>query len=53
MKYHSNKNLTFVKDKVKSLVYISDKDKLVGILTWNYSKKKWVFKEVIESIKVT
>ena len=45
MTYKSNKHLTFKKDDTKSYVYIEENGKDIGILMWNYMKKKWVFEE--------
>ena len=42
MRYKSNKNLNFHKDKLKSYVFITDGKKDVGILMWHYKKKIWV-----------
>jgi len=39
----SNKKLIFVKDDKKNYVYIQDDKKDVGMLYWNYKKKKWVY----------
>ncbi len=41
----SNKNISFTRDNTKSYVYIKDGKKEIGILMWDYSKKKWVFEE--------
>jgi len=41
----SNKNLTFIKDRQKSYVYIRDSNQEIGILMWHYKKKKWVFED--------
>lgn len=43
MKYHSNKNLKFVKDSLKSYVYVTDANESVGVFCWDYSKKRWRF----------
>jgi len=44
MKYHSNKNLEFIKDSLKSYVYVREKGKKdIGIFCWDYDKKRWMF----------
>jgi len=43
LKYHSNKNLEFIKDDLKSYVYVKDKGKDIGMLCWDYNKKRWNF----------
>ncbi len=42
----SNKNIEIKKDPEKSYVYVEEKGKDIGILMWNYSKKKWIFEGV-------
>jgi len=39
----NSKKLIFVKDDKKNYVYIQDDKKDVGMLYWNYKKKKWVY----------
>lgn len=46
--YKSNRNLIFIKDNKKSYVYIKDGNEDVGILMWDYTKKKWIFFKVID-----
>jgi len=46
MKYKTNKNLEFIKDNLKSYVFIKEKNKDIGMLLWHYTKKKWVFEEL-------
>ena len=38
----SNQGLVFIKDTQKSYVYINERGKNIGILMWNYQKKKWI-----------
>jgi len=39
----SNKHITIKLDQDKSYVYIKDKDKDIGFLCWDYTKKRWKF----------
>ena len=39
----SNKNLSFLKDNKKSYVYISEKEKTIGLFYYHYTKKKWLY----------
>lgn len=41
----SNENINITKDDEKSYVYINEGKKLIGILMWHYTKKKWVYEE--------
>lgn len=41
MKYKSNKHLKFIKDDLKSYVFIKEKNKDIGMLYWDYKKKLW------------
>ena len=43
MIYKTNNHLSFLKDYLKSYVYIYDGQKEVGLFCWNYKKKKWQF----------
>lgn len=42
----SNKNLMFIKDNEKSYVYVEEGGKTVGMLCWDYKRKRWMFKRL-------
>lgn len=44
-RYHSNKKINIVKDDLKSYVYIRDGKKEIGMLCWDYRKRKWRFRK--------
>jgi len=50
LSFKTNKHLSFVKDYLKSYVYIYDGQKEIGMLCWDYKKKKGRF-ENVEEIK--
>ena len=42
-KMKDNSKVSITKDKDKSYVYIKDGNKDIGVLMWDYKKKKWLF----------